>query len=141
MVAQDYLNGKYPNAKLSVYSAAADDMLALQSGKLDYVMTSRSTALYMMKRDANLKIAQDGERDEACYIAVSKHRADRKKKVDAVLARFWEDGALGELNERWGGGRPGLLPRGGDSRGGREERCIESRAFPGCTADLFRTGR
>lgn len=101
VVAQEYLSGKYPNAKLNLYSAAADAMLALQSGKLDYVMTSRSTALYMMKRDTSLEIAQDGVVDEACYIAVSKQRTDLKEKVDAVLTKFKEDGTLDELNERW----------------------------------------
>lgn len=101
VVAQDYLGGKYPNAKLSIYSAAADAMLALQIGKLDYVMTSRSTALYMMKRDTSLRVAQDGVMDEACYIAVSKQRIDLKEKVDAVLTQFKEDGTLDEMNTRW----------------------------------------
>lgn len=101
VVAQDYLRGKYPNAKLSMYSAAADAMLALQSGKLDYVMTSRSTAFYIMKKDTSLKIAQDGVVDEACYIAVSKQRTDLKEKVDAVLTQFKGDGTLDELNGRW----------------------------------------
>ena len=101
VVAQDYLTGKYPDATRSMYSAAADAMLALQSGKLDYVMTSRSTALYMMKRDTNLKIAQDEVVDEACYIAVSKQNADLKEKIDAILTNFKEDGTLDELNERW----------------------------------------
>ncbi|MEA4974003.1 MAG: ABC transporter permease subunit [Candidatus Metalachnospira sp.] len=101
VVAQDYLAGKYPNAKLSMYSAAADAMLALQSDKLDYVMTSRSTAFFMMKQDTNLKIAQDGVVDEACYIAVPKQRTDLKEKVDAVLTQFKGDGTLDELNGRW----------------------------------------
>lgn len=101
VVAQDYLSGKYPNAKFSMYPAAADAMLALQSGKLDYVMTARSTAFYMMKKDTSLKVAQDGVVDEACYIAVSKQRADLKEKVDAVLTQFKGDGTLDELNGRW----------------------------------------
>lgn len=101
VVAQDYLAGKYPNAKLSMYSAAADAMLALQSDKLDYVMTSRSTAFYMMKQNVDLKVAQDGLVDEGCYIAVSKERPDLKEKVDTVLTQFKGDGTLDELNGRW----------------------------------------
>lgn len=101
VVAQDYLAGKYPNAKHSMYSAAADAMLALQSDKLDYVMTSRSTAFYMMKQNADLKVAQDGLVDEGCYIAVSKERPDLKEKVDTVLTQFKGDGTLDELNGRW----------------------------------------
>lgn len=106
VVAQDYLSKKYPNAKLSMYTSAADAMLALQSGKLDYVMTSRSTAFYMMKQDTSLKVAQDGVVDEACYIAVSKQRGDLKEKVDALLTQFKGDGTLDELNGRWVGEGP-----------------------------------
>lgn len=101
VVAQDYLGGKYPNAKFSMYPAAADAMLGLQSGKLDYVLTSRSIAFYMMKQDTGLKVAEDGVVDEACYIAVSKQRTDLKKKIDAVLTQFKGDGTLDELNGRW----------------------------------------
>ena len=88
IVAQDHLSGEYPNAKLSMFPSATDAMLALQSGKLDYVMTSRSTAFYMMKQDTSLKVARDGVVDEACYIAVSKQRTDLKEKVDGVLTQF-----------------------------------------------------
>lgn len=101
VVAQDYLSEKYPNAKLSMFPAAADAMLALQSGKIDYVMTSRSTAFYMMKQDTSLKVVKDGVVDEACYIAVSKQRSDLKERVDAVLTQFKGDGTLDELNGRW----------------------------------------
>ncbi len=101
IVAQDYLNGKYPDAKLSLYSNAADAILALQSGKLDYVMTSRSVAFYMIKQAAGLKVTQDDMVDEACYIAVSKQRADLKEKINDVLTQFKGDGTLDELNGRW----------------------------------------
>ena len=101
VVAQDYLSDKYPSAKLSMYSAAADALLALQGGRLDYVMTSRSTAFYMMKQDTSLKVAQDGVLDEACYIAVSKQNTALKEHVDAVLTQFKGDGTLDELIGRW----------------------------------------
>ncbi|MEG1408129.1 MAG: transporter substrate-binding domain-containing protein, partial [Ruthenibacterium sp.] len=76
VVAQDYLSQKYPSATLSMFPSSADAMLALQSGKMDYVMTSRATAGYMTKRDDTLKIVGDRLIDEACHIAVSKQRPD-----------------------------------------------------------------
>ncbi|MEG1758727.1 MAG: transporter substrate-binding domain-containing protein, partial [Oscillospiraceae bacterium] len=101
VVAQDYLSQKYPSATLSMFPSSADAMLALQSGKMDYVMTSRATAGYMTKRDDTLKIVGDRLIDEACHIAVSKQRTDLLKKVDTVLSDFKADGTLNELTGRW----------------------------------------
>ncbi|MCI2055611.1 MAG: ABC transporter permease subunit [Oscillibacter sp.] len=101
VVAQDYLTQRYPQAKLSMFPAAADALLALESGKLDYVMTSRSTAGYMMRAGNAIKISQDDLVNEACYIAVSKQQPQLCVKVDEILSKFKADGTLGELCGRW----------------------------------------
>ena len=101
IVAQDYISSKYPDAKISMFSSAADTMLALQSGKLDYMMTARSIAGYMMKQDSELHIVEDSLVNEACYIAVSKQQIVLKDKVDAILTEFKADGTLNELIGRW----------------------------------------
>ncbi|MEG1772758.1 MAG: ABC transporter permease subunit [Clostridia bacterium] len=101
ILAQDYLAGKYPSAKFFMFPAAADAMLALRSGKLDYVMASRATVGYMMKQDYTLKIVGNSLFNEACYIAVSKQQPDLRDKVDSVLSKFKADGILNELTDRW----------------------------------------
>ncbi|HWP50436.1 MAG TPA: ABC transporter permease subunit [Clostridia bacterium] len=101
VVAQDHLSKQYPKAKLTMYPSATDAMLALQNGKVDYVMTSRSTALYMIKQDNFLDIHQDNVVNEACYIAIAQGRAGLKNQINAVLSRFKSDGVLSELNTRW----------------------------------------
>lgn len=101
IVAQDYISSRYPDAKLSMFPSATDAMLALQSGKLDYIMTARSTAGYMMKQDREIHIAEDNLVNEACYIAVSKQQTELKDKVDAVLNEFKANGTLNELIDRW----------------------------------------
>ena len=101
IVAQDYISSKYPDAKISMFSSAADAMLALQSGKLDYMMTARSTAGFMMKQDSELHIIEDSLVNEACYIAVSKQQTELKDKVDAILTEFKANGTLNELIGRW----------------------------------------
>ncbi len=106
IVAQDYLSAKYPGAALSMYPAAADAMLALQSGKLDYVMTAQATAGYMMKNDGELHISGGSAVNEACYIAVSRQQPELLEKIDAILSRFKADGTLNELNGRWALGGP-----------------------------------
>lgn len=101
IVAQDYLSAEYPNAALTMYPSATDAMLALQSGKVDYVMTSRATAKYMTKQDAAVYVDRDGVIDEACYIAVGKEDAALRDQINTVLAKFRTDGTLDELNRRW----------------------------------------
>ncbi len=101
IVAQDYLANKYPKAKLSMFLSAADAMVALQNSKVDYVMTSRSIAGYMMKQDAALTVSQDNVINEACYIAIAQGREELKKRINTVLNQFQSDGTLNELNERW----------------------------------------
>ncbi len=106
IVAQDYLSQAYPEAKLSMFPAAADAMLALENGKVDYVMTSRATAAYMMKQDPALAVAQDQVINEACYIAIAPDSGDLKDRINSVLEQFQAEGVLSELNNRWIDGGP-----------------------------------
>ena len=106
VVAQDYINENYPNASTYLFNSAADSLLALESDKVDYVMTSRSTAGYMMKSDDSIMVADDSVADEACYIAVSKNNTDLIDKIDTVLAELKSDGTLSEMTGRWSLGGP-----------------------------------
>ncbi|MFA6664171.1 MAG: transporter substrate-binding domain-containing protein [Lachnospiraceae bacterium] len=106
VVTQDYINENYPNASTYLFNSAADSLLALESDKVDYVMTSRSTAGYMMKSDDSIMVADDSVADEACYIAVSKNNTDLIDKIDTVLAELKSDGTLSEMTGRWSLGGP-----------------------------------
>lgn len=106
VVTQDYINENYPNASTYLFNSAADSLLALESDKVDYVMTSRYTAGYMMKSDDSIMVADDSVADEACYIAVSKNNTDLIDKIDTVLAELKSDGTLSEMTGRWSLGGP-----------------------------------
>lgn len=101
IVAQDYLSAEYPDAALAMYPSATDAMLALQSGKVDYVMTSRATAIYMRQQDGAVYVDRDNVIDEACYIAVSKENGTLREQINTILASFRTDGTLDEMNNRW----------------------------------------
>lgn len=107
VVAQDYLTETYPQAEANLYPSATDAMLALQGGKVDYVIASRATAGYMMKQDGTLIIARDRVTDEACYIAVSKENPELRAQIDVLLGQWETDGTLDELNSRWTEADPG----------------------------------
>lgn len=101
VTAQTWLSETYPEAVAKMYPAAADAFLALQSGKVDYVLSSRATAQYIMKTDPAVAIARDGVVDEACSIAVSKAQPELRRALDEALAALAADGTLAALVSRW----------------------------------------
>ena len=106
VTAQTWLEENYPEAEAGMYPAAADAFLALQSGKVDYVVSSRSTTRYMGKTDPGIVIARDNVMDEACSIAVAKSQPELREALDGALAQLEADGTLAELVTRWSDAAP-----------------------------------
>ncbi len=100
VVAQDYLEKNYPGASISLYPSADAALLALQSDKVDSIMISRATAMYMMGRDSTLAITKDNVTDEACYIAL-KQGSGLLASVDWAISQLRAEGTLEEMNRRW----------------------------------------
>lgn len=98
---QNWLEETYPKASAYMYPASADAFLALETGKVDYVIASRSITQYMGMIDSGIVIVQDNVRDEACSIAVAKSNPELRDALDEVLAEFAADGTLDEIVSRW----------------------------------------
>ena len=101
VTAQNWLNNTYPEAQSSMFPSAADAVLALQTGKVDYVVSSLAIAEYMMKTDKDIIIAKDKVVDEACSVAVAKNNPGLKKALDGVLEQMEKDGTLEAIIIRW----------------------------------------
>lgn len=98
---QNWLEETYPKASASMYPVSADVFLALETGKVDYVIASRSITQYMGMIDPGIVIVQDNVLDEACAIAVAKSNPELRDALDEVLAEFAADGTLDEIVSRW----------------------------------------
>lgn len=98
---ESFVKTNSPTAQLNSYDNIGDAMLALQSGKLKYVVTAYTTALNFIKADPQLYIEQDNLLDESVAIAVQKENTELLQKINDVLAEFRENGTLDEIIERW----------------------------------------
>lgn len=101
VTTQSWLEETYPSATAAMYPAAADAFLALETGKVDYVIASRSTTQYMGMVNSGIVMVQDNVLDEACSIAVAKSNGELREALDEALAAFVEDGTLEEIITRW----------------------------------------
>lgn len=101
VTAQDRLMEMYPSASASMYPATTDAFLALETGKVDYVIASRSTTQYMGMINPEIVIVQDNILDEACSIAVSKSNQELRNALDEAMEELAENGVLDEIISRW----------------------------------------
>lgn len=96
-----YLENAYPDASLERFDNIADGVLALQSGKTDYVLTSYTTALNFVRANPDIYICEKNVIAETVAIAVGKDNRVLYEEVDGVLVRFLEDGTMEEILSHW----------------------------------------
>ena len=100
-VAEFYMEEKYPNAVVSSYDNIADGVTALQSHKLDYVMTAYTTALNFVKHNRDLVILPDKLMNEGAAIAVAKGNDELLGRLENLLTRYRKNGTLEKMAARW----------------------------------------
>lgn len=98
---QQWLEETYPQAEIFMYPAATDAFLALETGKVDYCIASRSITQYMGMLNPDITMVQDNVRDEACSIAVARSKPQLRDALDEALAALAADGTLDEMIDRW----------------------------------------
>lgn len=100
-VAEFYMEEKYPNAVVSSYDNIADGVTALQSHKLDYVMTAYTTALNFVKHNRDLVILPDKLMNEGAAIAVAKGNEVLLGRLENLLTQYRKNGTLEKMATRW----------------------------------------
>ncbi len=98
---EKYIRDNYQNATVQCYDDIMDAIAALQSRKLDYVITAYTTALKAANKNDDLLVLPEEYSDEYAAIAFHKKNEELLKQVDAVLARFKQDGTLDSIVQRW----------------------------------------
>ena len=98
---EKYIRDNYQNATVQCYDDIMDAIAALQSRKLDYVITAYTTALKAANKNDDLLVLPEEYSDEYAAIAFHKNNEQLLKQVDAVLARFKQDGTLDSIVQRW----------------------------------------
>jgi polar amino acid transport system substrate-binding protein len=112
-VGEIFVETNYPQAKLSRYDGIPDAAMALQAGKLDYVITAYSTALNFVQHNADLELVPGRLTDEGVAIAIGKTDEELLRDISGVLEKFRGDGTLDAVIAAWikeDGGAYDVLP-------------------------------
>ncbi|OFY11445.1 MAG: hypothetical protein A2X11_05130 [Bacteroidetes bacterium GWE2_42_24] len=96
-----FIRTEYPEAGLKCFDDIMDAVASLQAGKLDYVLTSYTTAIRVAGKNKKLIILPNRLIDEYAAIALPKDQPELLKKVNEILAQFKKDGTLDQIINRW----------------------------------------
>lgn len=95
---------EYPDAEVVEINAISDAVEMLKAGKLDYVLSSRSTCKNFAKYNEELCVIDEevisGDKT-AAYIAVNKDNTELLSSINDILERYLEDGTIAAIEENW----------------------------------------
>ncbi|PKP19822.1 MAG: hypothetical protein CVU04_05165 [Bacteroidetes bacterium HGW-Bacteroidetes-20] len=96
-----YIREHYPKATIQCYDDIMDAIAALQSHKLQYVITAYTTALKVANKNSDLHLLPKEFTDEYAAIAFNKKNPELLNQVNNVLEKFKKDGTLDQIIKRW----------------------------------------
>jgi len=96
-----FIISNYPNAKLFVFEEIMDAMAALQAEKIDYAITSYTTALLASKKNQDIKILPKEYLKDPAAIAVNLDNPQLLERINVILRKFKENGTLEQIIDRW----------------------------------------
>lgn len=96
-----YIREHYPKATIQCYDDIMDAVAALQSHKLQYVITAYTTALKVANKNPDLYLLPKEFTDEYAAIALNKKNPELLNQVNNVLEKFKKDGTLDQIIKRW----------------------------------------
>ena len=96
-----FIEKHYPQAPMQLYDSIPDAILALQTGRLDYVITAYTTAINFARNNNDLEILPGELTDEGASIAIGKKNEQLLADVTAVLEQFRVDGTLETIVSNW----------------------------------------
>ena len=96
-----FIEGQYPDARLSLFDDITDAIAALRTGKVDYVITAYTTALLASKRNDDLRLLPEKYINEPSAVALKKDNTQLAEKINGVLREMKRDGRMAAIVERW----------------------------------------
>ncbi len=96
-----YIRSRYPEAGLKCFDDIMDAVASLQASKLDYVLTSYTSAVKVAGKNKMITILPDKIIDEFAAIAIPKDKPELLRIVNEILAQFKDDGTLDQIINRW----------------------------------------
>lgn len=97
-----YIEENFPKAQLSRYDDITDAITALRTKKVDYVMTSYTTAINAKRHNDNITILTKEFTQEGAVVAMSKDcDVNLLNNINKSIDRMKADGTLSRMIDRW----------------------------------------
>lgn len=97
---EEFVRKEYPDAEVLEFSRITDCFMALESGKVDYVVTAKNNANQAMKKFSDMIILEN-VCSESSGIAIKKGNDELRQKINAVIGEFKENGRLQSFIDKW----------------------------------------
>lgn len=100
-VLADYVNASIENpGEILGFNTIGDQVAALLSGKVDAIACDEPAAQRLISRNEGIAIAPEvlGTTDYGFFFPKGSEHVD---EMNAVIERFWEDGTIDALREKW----------------------------------------
>ena len=92
---------RFPQADIKNFDDIMDAVAAVKSGQLDVIVTPYSTALQVVKRNAEFKIVSGRLQDELSSVAIRKGNVQLLAAVNGIIDDLRADGTLAGMEKRW----------------------------------------
>jgi polar amino acid transport system substrate-binding protein len=92
---------RYPHAPKQYYKTASDLLAALQSGKVDCMLTNKVSAERVMREINGVSYLDEYLGYEDLAPIVSPNREDLRQEINETLSEMKDDGTLEALQQKW----------------------------------------
>lgn len=108
-----YASKHFPQATIIRSASVADQMLALQTHKVDAVLVSSANARVALNSRPDLAIIDEKINPARIAAAFRPKDHELRERFDRYVAAIREDGTLAEMHQRWHEGEPaiGKMPK------------------------------
>lgn len=100
-VHDGYLVKSHPDARILHFDGSADMVLALKTGKADVALLDQSTALLLVRHNAELGVLQRDVLQMPLGIGFSKINTELRDRFNRFLAESRSDGSYDRIYRRW----------------------------------------
>ena len=111
-MADQFVQRKFPDAKIEYYNTVLDCAIAVKTGKADAGIYDKPILLNIAAKNEGLTVLSEVLFDDQYGFAVQLQDTALKKVVDEMLTEIKSNGTYDEMSERWfpEKGNPGPMP-------------------------------
>ena len=91
----------FPHSEQFFYSTYVDQAVALKNNKIDAFMIDEPLGRVLVAQNPGIEIVPDKVADDRYGLAFDKSKKELSSAFNEVLERYWEDGTIQALEDKW----------------------------------------